>query len=204
MCYPGARTGATACGARTTANLASLAVQAQPMRPRIEAQLQHGPASSSTLARVLGESIELTNLHLEQMEKHGLIEELPERSDGRERWWCSARIEPRLPPRKEQTAEMRALIDEINRINFAADLDDLMRFQLEQDEQGPRESTTNYSRSVIHVSPGEFEEFLEEYNNLLSRYERPEGDTRASARAILIRLMAFPAPRPPVSEEHVV
>jgi Helix-turn-helix domain len=204
MCYPEAMESATACRVITTTDLGSLTVLAQPMRLRIEAQLQHGPASSTTLARVLGESIELTNLHLEQMRKHGFIEEMAERSDGRERWWCSAHVEIRFPPRKEQTAEMRALIDEVNRINFAADLDDLMRSQLEQDERGTWEGGhVPYSRSVINVTPCELAEFLEEYNKLLSRFERPEGDVRAGARAVLTRLMTFPAPRPPVTEEHV-
>jgi hypothetical protein len=186
----------------TAADLAPLTVQAQPMRLRVDAQLRHGPASSSTLARVLGQSIELTNLHLEQMAKHGFIEEMPERSDGQERWWCSARVELRFPPRKEQTAEMRALIDEINRINFAADMDDLMRSQLEEDGREAWESQAPYSRSVIHVTPCELEEFIEEYNKLLSRYERPGGDTRTDARAVLTRLMAFPAPPPPIAEER--
>lgn len=193
----------TACGTMATADVAALTVQAQPMRLRIETQLQHGPSSSSTLARVLGESIELTNHHLEQMAKHGLIEEMPERSDGRERWWCSARSGLPLPPRRERTAEMRALINEINRVNFAADLDSLMRFQLELDEPEPAENRVHYSRSAIHVTPHEFEEFLEEYNKLLSRYERPEGDSQAGARTILTRLMSFPAPRPPITEERV-
>lgn len=98
---------------------------------------------------------------------------------------------------------MRALIDEINRINFAADLDDLMRSQLEQDERGTWEGgQVPYSRGVIHVTPCELAEFLEEYNKLLSRFEHSEGDARAGARAVLTRLMTFPAPRPPIAEEH--
>ncbi|HEX6520478.1 MAG TPA: ArsR family transcriptional regulator [Streptosporangiaceae bacterium] len=183
-----------------TADLTSLMLQAQPMRLRIDAQLRHGPASSSTLARVLGESIEFTNLHLLQMTERGFIEEVPELSDGQERWWRSASAELRLPPRKEQTAEMRALIDEINRINFAADVDDLMRSQLEQDESESWESQFHYSRGAIHVTPGELVEFLQEYSKLLSRYERREGDARAGVRAVLTRIVAFPAPAPPVAE----
>lgn len=188
--------------AMATADLVWLAVQVQPMRLRIDAQLRHGPAPSSTLARVLGESIEMTNQHLEQLAERGFVEELPERSDDRERWWRSANIEVRFPPRKEQTAEMHALIDEVNRINFAADLDDLMRCQAEQDEGGSGENQVYYSRSVIHVTSGELNEFVEEYNKLLSRYRRPEGETPADGQAVLTRLLAFPAPRPPIAAER--
>jgi hypothetical protein len=184
-----------------TADVSSLRVQAQPMRLRIDGQLRHGPAPSSALARALGESIEMTNLHLEQIAEHGFIEEIPERSVGRERWWRSVHVELRFPPRKEQPAEMRALIDEVNRINFAADLDDLMRFQAEQDEAASGESRVHYSRSVIRVTPGEFDKFVEEYNKLLSRFGKPDGGVPTSDRAVLFRLMAFPAPRPPIAEE---
>lgn len=50
---------------------------------------------------------------------------------------------------------MRALIDRISRINFAADLDDLMCSQLGQDEMESWEGGSNYSRGAIHVIAGE-------------------------------------------------
>lgn len=186
---------------RTTTDPAALILLAQPMRLRIDAQLRHGPASSSTLALVLGESIDLTNYHLQQMTEHGFIEEIPELSEGRKRWWRSAHKQLIFPPREEQTPEMRALIDEMNRINFAADLDDLMRSQLEQEESEIWLRSLPYSRGVIHVTSGELAEFFEEYTRLLSRYERSPEDTPPEARAVLTRFMAFPAPAPPVPEQ---
>ena len=95
---------------------------------------------------------------------------------------------------------MRALIDEMNRISFAADLDDLMRSQLEQDENEAWVRSLPYSRGVIHVTSGELAEFFEEYIKLLNRYERSPEDTPPGARAILTRFMAFPAPAPPIAE----
>jgi hypothetical protein len=141
--------------------LASLTMQAQPMRLRINEQLRPGPVPSSALARVLIEGIEMTNLHLGQVAQLGFIEEIPERTNGRERWRRSAHAVLQFPPRKAQTAEMRTLIDEVDRINFAADLDGL----------------------------------------LLSRYQRQEGQVPAGVRAVLTRLMAFPAPRPLIAAE---
>lgn len=99
---------------------------------------------------------------------------------------------------------MHALIDEVNRINFAADLDDPTRFQAEQDEGGFGESRIHCSRSVIQVTPDEFNEFVAEYSKLLSRYERPEGESPAVAQPVLTRLMAFPAPRPPIAGERAL
>jgi hypothetical protein len=50
---------------------------------------------------------------------------------------------------------MRTLIYGTNRINFAADLDDLMFSQVGQDESESWEDQLYYSRGVINVTPGE-------------------------------------------------
>ncbi len=47
----------------------------------------HGSATASQLARATGESTGQTSYHLRQLERHGFIEDDPERTGGRERWW---------------------------------------------------------------------------------------------------------------------
>src|SRR5918996_5147861 len=59
-----------------------------PLRLRILSALtEEGPATSTTLARGLGETTGATSYHLRQLAEYGLIRELSERGNGRERWW---------------------------------------------------------------------------------------------------------------------
>jgi DNA-binding transcriptional ArsR family regulator len=61
---------------------------AHPLRVQLWDELAvHGPATASMLARKLGESSGATSYHLRQLEKHGFVEEDPDRGTGRERWW---------------------------------------------------------------------------------------------------------------------
>src|SRR6185312_5536227 len=141
---------------RRLLNPAALRLLAHPMRLRIQAELQHGPANATALARALGESTGLTSHHLRKLAAHGFVEEVPELARGRERWWRLARVDWRMPPRHEQDPEMRALTEEIVRQDLTADeawIDQLP-----------------YSRGLIYVTADDLQEFFEEYIKLLNRY----------------------------------
>ena len=59
-----------------------------PVRRRILDYIgQHREANSTSVARALGESTGTTSYHLRKLAGQHLIEEIPERSGGRERWW---------------------------------------------------------------------------------------------------------------------
>ena len=186
---------------RRLLDLEALRLLAQPVRLRIQAQLQQGPANATTLARALGESTGLTSHHLRQLAKHGFIEEVPELARGRERWWRSARVDWRMPPREEQGPEMRALLDEMVRLDVAADLQEFTSAQLEQDNAagGAWADQLPYSRGLIHVTAGELKEFFEEYIKLLLRYQPSAERTSPGARPVVTSFMAYPAPPPPVT-----
>lgn len=183
---------------RRLLNPQALRLLAQPVRLRIQAQLQHGPANATALARALGESTGLTSHHLRQLAKHGFVEEVPELARGRERWWRWARVDWRVPPRAEQDPEMRAVMDEIVRLDLASDLQEFTRAQLAQDDATgeSREDQLRYSRGVIHVTAGELTEFFEEYIKLLQRYQSPAGRVPPGARPVVTSFMAYPAPPP--------
>ena len=80
----------------------------------------HGSATASQLARHLGESTGQTSYHLRQLERHGLIEDDPEKADvgGRERWWrtVSFSLDPRAfddpAARTAATVALRAVVAE--------------------------------------------------------------------------------------------
>jgi DNA-binding transcriptional ArsR family regulator len=59
-----------------------------PLRMAIFSELgRHGSATASQLGRTLGESSGQTSYHLRQLERHGFVEDDPEHTGGRERWW---------------------------------------------------------------------------------------------------------------------
>lgn len=186
---------------RRLLDLEALRLLAQPVRLRIQAQLRHGPANATTLARALGESTGLTSHHLRTLAKHGFIEEVPELAHGRERWWRSARVDWRVPPREEQGPEMRALLDEMVRLDLAADLQEFASAQLKQDNAAGEAwlDQLPFSRGTIHVTAGELKEFFEEYIKLLLRYQRSADRTPREARPVVTTFLAYPAPPPPVT-----
>jgi DNA-binding transcriptional ArsR family regulator len=186
---------------RRVLDLEAVRLLAQPVRSRIQAQLRHGPANATALARALGESTGLTSHHLRQLAKHGFIEEVPELARGRERWWRSARVDWRVPPREEQGPEMRALLEEIVRLDHAADLREFTSAQLRQDDaaDGAWAGQLPYSRGLIRVTAGELNEFFEEYIRLLLRYQPSAEQASPDARPVVTSFLAYPAPPPPVS-----
>ena len=70
---------------------AQLQTLAHPLRSRLLGALRfHGPATSTALAARLGTNSGATSYHLRQLAEAGLVEDDPERSNGRDRWWRAA------------------------------------------------------------------------------------------------------------------
>lgn len=78
----------SASGARRRIDAQSLKGLAHPLRMRILELLSlDGPATSTTLARTLGENTGTVSWHLRHLAQHGFIEEEAGRGTKRERWW---------------------------------------------------------------------------------------------------------------------
>ncbi|MBC6462199.1 ArsR/SmtB family transcription factor [Actinomadura sp. HBU206391] len=183
-------------------DIAALKLLAHPLRHRIEQELRRGPVNSTTLARALGVSTGLASYHLRELAKHGFVEEVPELAHGRERWWRHVPMDRRFPRWSEQSPEMRAVFDEMNRGFFLSDLEELNRFERERGELGAWADAFPFSRGSIRVNLDELLEFFEAYIALLYRYNRPEEDTPSDARTVLTRFFAIPASEPPATEEE--
>jgi len=183
-------------------SLEAARLMARPARLQIQQQLRHGPVNATTLARALGWSTGLTSYHLRQLAKHGFVEEVPELARGRERWWRSARVDWRVPPREEQNPEMRALLDQMVRLDLATDLEEFAAAQLRLDDTAGEKWVDQlpYSRGFIEVTAGELTEFFEEYLKLLSRYRRTPAATPPDARPVVANFLAYPAPAPQVTD----
>ncbi|TDD37420.1 ArsR family transcriptional regulator [Actinomadura sp. KC06] len=166
---------------------------AHPLRQRIAELTRRGPVSSTTLARELGQSTGATSYHLRQLAKHGFVEEAPELARGRERWWRAVPADRRLPPRSEQSPELRRAVEELTRLEFANELDMLTRYQRERDRLGePWSDALLFSFATVTLRPDEVRPFFEEYIALLYRYKRSDDDPPPDARTFHARFLAFP------------
>ena len=176
-------------------DIGMLKALAHPRRQAIMQRLSvHGPATSTTLARDLGWNTGATSYHLRELAKYGLVEELPDRAHGRERWWRQVPRDLRFPRRSQQTPEIRAIVDEMNRLGFTADLEAFARTQAEADLDGGWGDAFPYSRGTVRVNLEELLAFFEEYIGLVTRYQRPAEDAPADSRLVLTRFFAYPAP----------
>lgn len=71
-----------------TMGAAALKTFAHPLRMAMFSALRdHGPATATQLGERLGQSSGVTSYHLRQLAKHGLVEDDPAHTGGRERWW---------------------------------------------------------------------------------------------------------------------
>ncbi|QCX79532.1 Helix-turn-helix domain protein [Streptomyces sp. YIM 121038] len=178
-------------------DLKVLKALAQPRRQQMLQHLTvHGPATSATLARALGLNTGATSYHLRELARYGFVEETDGAGHGRERWWRAVPGDRRFPPRSRQNAETRLVMDELNHLSYAADLE---LFEQLQRESGGAEADEwadafPYSRGTMRLTVAELRDFFEEYIALLNRYKRSDGDTPPGARTVLTRLLAFPAP----------
>jgi hypothetical protein len=176
-------------------DVGTLKALAHPRRQAILQQLSmEGPATSAGLARSLGWNTGATSYHLRELAKHGFVEELPDRAHGRERWWRGVSRDLRFPRRSQQTPQAREIIDEMNRLGFAADLETFLRMMAESDGTGGWADAFPYSRGTLWVTLDELLAFFEDYIALLKRYQRPPEHTPDDARLVLTRFFAFPAP----------
>ena len=73
---------------REVRDVEELRALAHPVRQRILRHLrQAGPATSTTLARDLGENSGIMSYHLRLLAEHDFVREVAGRGQGRERWW---------------------------------------------------------------------------------------------------------------------
>ncbi|MEU6785004.1 helix-turn-helix domain-containing protein [Nonomuraea angiospora] len=168
-----------------------------PLRQRILRHLGiHGPATSTTLSRALGENTGTLSYHLRQLEHNGFIEEVAERSTGRERWWRQISADLRWPSASEMDEESQKLLDEITEFKVDQELELARRFFRDHRRYG---EWAKASRGLTHLTREELDEFFEAYMELLSRFSRTPEDASPSARPVFLRFFTMPASEDPPS-----
>lgn len=176
---------------------------AHPLRKRILRHLsRNGPGTSTTLARDLDENSGITSYHLRLLASNGLVEEVPERRRGRERWWRMTPESQWIPEGSRLHATTRAALAEVLRLNWAEDLEQFERFRAQRESMGKWGRGTWVSmRAGLRLTREEAGDFLLGWRELIGRYQREAEDVPADARTIVVRFLAYPEPLSPQERE---
>jgi DNA-binding transcriptional ArsR family regulator len=157
---------------------------------------EHGPATSTTIAEALGENTGTTSYHLRVLADAGIIEEVPERAHGRERWWRTFPTDHREPDYDSLSPEDRAALDDWRAQQIPGEVALVDRFVRELRKHG---RWARASRASAYYTLEDLDALMDEYLGLLSKYGHTEQDAPPGARAMLLRMFYIPAePAEPV------
>jgi DNA-binding transcriptional ArsR family regulator len=171
----------------------ALRVLAHPMRQRMLRFLrQTGPATSTSLARELGENSGIMSYHLRQLAEYGFVQEVTGRGQGRERWWQVA-PEPFWMPREGLSAEARAEGSGIR--PMAGELEDFERLRAARGAMGEwGRGTWAVQRARLTLTREETARLIAEQQALIGRYRRDAADAPDGARDVAFAFLVYPQP----------
>jgi DNA-binding transcriptional ArsR family regulator len=176
----------------------ALRVLAHPMRQRILRYLRKaGPATSTTLAGVLGENSGIMSYHLRQLAEYGFVQEIAERGRGRERWW-QVTSAPLWIPREGLSPEAQAEASGLLSPHLAEDLEGFERFRAARGAMGEwGRGTWAVVRTRLTLTREEAGQLIADQQELISRYQRERPDVPPDARTMVLGFLAYPEPPPP-------
>ncbi len=161
-----------------------------PLRQEMLQHLsEHGPATSTTLAQALGESTGSTSYHLRVLADAGVIEEVPERARGRQRWWRTFPVDHREPDYDSLCAQDRAALDKWRAGQIPGETELFHRFL---DEFRLHGNWAKASRGSGYFTAADLQAFFDDYQQLLGKYAHPAAEAPPGARAIQVRLFYLP------------
>ena len=126
---------------------------------------------------------------LAHLAEQQLIEEVAERSTGRERWWRISRVMVRTPPRSQMTAEEQAASEQPASLRAGHDLELYLRFTAEYDAGSGRVDGDRFGTTLTR---DEVHQFVAEYHALMSKYSRPPHEAPPGARQMAVRFFILP------------
>ncbi|WP_371779033.1 ArsR/SmtB family transcription factor [Streptosporangium subroseum] len=169
---------------------------AHPVRLRLLELLDHhGPATATQLAAQIGENTGSTSYHLRRLARHGLIEDIPERGKGKERWWRSRAYgfdgdRFRRDPETADAAEF--LLSELVRQRGA----ELARW-LEESRTTPRPwiEAGAMSHTALRLTREEFADLTREISQILDAHHervRDRDEKTPDTARVIVHFDAFP------------
>jgi DNA-binding transcriptional ArsR family regulator len=174
---------------------------AHPLRVRLLGLLrEHGPATASGLARLVGESSGVTSYHLRQLATHGLVvEDETPRASRRERWWRAAHRTTILEPLPEQDPQTDVLVEEYLRAVAAGYADRIERFAAGL--SGLRESlgddwaeSADISDWWLELTPEQARAVSFEFATIMARYPAvdPERPRAPGTERVVVQIQVMP------------
>jgi DNA-binding transcriptional ArsR family regulator len=155
----------------------------------------YGAANSTILATALGESTGTTSYHLRQLAEQHLIEEITERSTGRERWWRPLPVNIPAPAAPaEMEPEERAASQQWNSLRLSSDIELYIKALAEY--EGPEGWVQGY-RANCYMAKDDLLGFVRDYLGLLRKYGHLKEDAPEDARPMALRFLAVPEPEQP-------
>lgn len=180
-------------------DLPSMKALSHPLRTQLFNELAaHGPATATSLAERVNESTGSTSYHLRQLEKHGFIEEIVDRGNGRERWWRRVPVPvhtggPDSPQSPAGIAAARLLASGSNEFSEQMIRDFIARDQ-ETIPQRWRDAS-DLSVSILRLTPDELVELMDGIHALVETFrQRHELDSASDADTsrVFLRLAGVP------------
>jgi len=150
---------------------------------------EHGPATSTTLAEALGENTGSTSYHLRILADAGVIEEVPEQTNGRERWWRTIPTDLREPDYDGLSPDDRAALDEWRATQIPREVDLFNRYIRDFRKHGPWAKS---SRAAGYYTAADLDAFMNEYVGLLNKYGHAAETAPPDARLMLLRMFYIP------------
>ncbi|WP_051741881.1 winged helix-turn-helix domain-containing protein [Streptomyces xylophagus] len=163
-----------------------------PLRRRILDYLgRHTEANSTVLARELGESSGTTSYHLRKLAEQRLIEEIPEKSGGRERWWRALPFSHTAPDPATMAPDEYAAAEQLALLKI--EVDTRLFRRAHEEYRGP-EGWAQVQRTGAWMTQEDLVGFVRAYQDLLDRYGHAPEDAPEGARHMSLRFYAAPDP----------
>jgi DNA-binding transcriptional ArsR family regulator len=161
-----------------------------PLRQEILGHLgDHEAVTSTTIAQALGQNTGTTSYHLRILADAGVIEEVPERARGRERWWRIIPVDHREPDYDTLSPEDRAALDEWRSQQIPGELALVARYVRDFRKHG---KWARASRAAGWYTVGDLEALMDEYIALLHKYGHSAQDAPPGARLMQLRMFCIP------------
>jgi DNA-binding transcriptional ArsR family regulator len=181
---------------REVREVEELRALAHPMRQRILGRLHEGgPATSTTLARDLGENSGIMSYHLRLLAEHDFVREVAGRGQGRERWW-EASPRPVWIPREGLSVEAQAEVSGLPTA-WADALAGFERFRAARQAMGEwGRGTWVRGRTTLTLTREEAVRFIADQQELVRRYQRDAAGAPVGARTVVFASVTYPEPAP--------
>lgn len=155
---------------------------AHPLRIELLGRLRaHGPATATVLGEATRQSPASASYHLRRLAAHGLVEELPGRGSGRERWWRAAQPGIHVDAAAFTAAESRTAAAAVAGASLGEATRIALRF-LDQAERGGVDAqwldAALLEDTPIHATPDELRDLGRRMAALLRPYLRAEPHQR--------------------------